>query len=439
MAAWLLFSVLVSPALALRAPNNPAAASSKPRLTFVLILARHGVRAPSSPPGALHRYSVRAWPSWPVAPDYLTPHGYKLLRQFGEWDRAWLARQNLLPPSGCEAPFIFIYTDSDERTIQSGHALAAGLSPACALTIHSRPEGHRDPVFHFPPATLDAVTRAAMLASIRERMGGSARAFTAAHQSELHLLQSVLNGCKPNTSCATTPGQPLLRLHAIRASVNITPQGEVSLHGPVFKGASLAEDILLEYTQGMPSNNVAWGLLDATQMREIIALHTAEFAVKHRTPALARVEMSNLLSHILDTLQQAVQSRPVSGAWGTPAQKLVLIDGHDTNIAAIAGLLHLHWTLDGRRDDTPPGSQLQFLVYRGPGGAAQIRVRIVMQTLRQMRDAATLTSLHPPASATLNLAGCTMKKCSGIASWKSFDKAARSAIDTRFVLPFSQP
>jgi len=439
MAAWLLLSVLASPALALRASHKPAAASSKPRLTFVLILARHGVRAPSSPPGALYRYSVRAWPSWHVAPDYLTPHGYKLLRQFGKWDRAWIARQHLLTPSGCEAPAIYIYTDSDERTIQSGHALAEGLSPECALTIHSRPEGHRDPLFHFSPVSLDAATRAAMLTSVRQRMGGSPNAFTAAHQSELNLLQSILNGCKPDAPCTTTRGRPQLRLDEIRNSVNINPQGEVSLHGPVFKGASLAEDILLEYTQGMPSNNVAWGLLDSSQLREIIALHTAEFAVKHRTPALARVEMSDLLGHILDTLQQAVQSRPVSSAWGAPSQKLVILDGHDTDIAAIAGLLHLHWTLDGRHDDTPPGSQLQFLVYRDPGGAAEIRMRIVMQTLRQMRDAATLTSLHPPASATLNLAGCTMKKCSGIEPWKSFDKAARSAIDTRFVLPFSQP
>ncbi|ACO33689.1 MULTISPECIES: histidine-type phosphatase [Acidobacterium] len=431
--ACLLLALLAPLALAAHAPRKLAA--HKQQLAFVLILARHGVRAPSAPAAVLDRYSIHPWPAWPVAPDDLTPHGYKLLRQFGEWDRAWLARQNLLTPSGCAAPAIYIYTDSDERTIQSGHALAEGLSPACTVTIHSRPQGQRDPLFHFSPGSLDAATRAAMLASVRERMGGSPNTFTAAHQSELNLLQSVLDGCKPGAPCTTPPGQPSLRLDEIRSSVKIKSQGDVSLHGPVFTGASLAEDILLEYTQGVPRNNVAWGLLHPSQLREIVALHTAEFAAKHRNPVLARVEMSNLLSHILDTLQQAVQARAVPGAWGTPAQKLVVLDGHDTDIAAIAGLLRLHWTLDGRHDDTPPGTQLQFLVYRDARGAASIKMRIVMQTLRQMRQAAALTALHPPASATLNLAGCTMNVC----SWHAFDAAARSAIDPRFILPFSQP
>lgn len=429
-----LLLVLLAP-LALAAHTPRKFAARKQQLAFVLILARHGVRAPSSSPAELDRYSVHPWPAWPVAPDNLTHNGYKLLRQFGRWDRAWFARQGLLTPASCQSASIFVYTDSDQRTIQSGHALAAGLSPACAVAVHSLPEGTRDPLFHFSPVSLDAATRAAMLASVREHLGGSPQAFTAAQQAGLNLLQSVLNGCKPGAPCTTAPGQPPLRLQKIRSRVSINPQGGLSLHGPVFTGASLAEDILLEYTQGMPRNNVAWGLLHPSQLREIVALHTAAFAVKHRNPALARVEMSDLLSHILDTLQQAVQQRAIAGAWGTPTQKLVVLDGHDTDIAAMAGLLHLHWTLDGRHDDTPPGAQLQFLVYRDAHAKAQVKIRIVMQTLRQMRDAVALTSLHPPASASLNLAGCTMKMC----SWQAFDAAARSAIDPRFVLPFSQP
>jgi 4-phytase/acid phosphatase len=436
----LMLILLASFADLARAAQKSAPAPQKPRLAFALILARHGVRAPSSLPVALDRYSARDWPVWPVAPDNLTHHGYILLRQFGAWDRAWLAQRNLLAPGGCEAAAMYIYTDSDERTIASGHALAAGLSPACAVTVHSLPEGQRDPLFHVSPPTLDAAARARMLASVRERMGGSPEAFAAAHAAELKLLQAVLDGCRTGAHCKARPGRPELRLNGIRNRVEIKgAQARVTLRGPVFTGASLAEDMLLEYTQGMPRGDVAWGLVNRTQLNELIALHTAEFAVKHRTPALARVQISDLLGHILDTLQQAVQQRAVPGAWGTPGQKLVLIDGHDTNLAAIAGLLHLHWTLDGRRDDTPPGSQLQFLVYRDARGGASIEMRIVMQTLHQMRGSAALTAMNPPASASLKAAACTMKTCVPQLPWTAFERTVQGAIDPRLVLPFSQP
>jgi 4-phytase/acid phosphatase len=435
MAASLLLLLIVLAPQAFAAPVPPSRRPAPQRLAFVLILARHGVRAPSSPPAALDRYSLLPWPRWPVAPDNLTSHGYKLLQQLGAWNRTELANAGLLPPSGCLAGAIYLYTDSEERTIQSGRALAQGLSPGCAPAVHSRPRGTRDPLFHFSPGVLDAATQAHMLASVRERMGGGPGQLTVAQQARLNALQSVLDGCRPHHPCTALNRPPTLRLSQISSRVKINPQGGLSMHGPVFTGASLAEDILLEYTQGMPRAQVAWGLLDRSQLSQIVALHTAEFAVKHRTPALARVQMSNLFSHILSTLQQAAQARAVPGAWGTPSQRLVVLDGHDTDIAAIAGLLHLHWTLDGRRDDTPPGSQLQFLLYRNARGEASIQMRIVMQTLRQMRGADPLTPSHPPASASLNLPGCTMKRC----SWKTFASVARRAINPRFVLPFSQP
>lgn len=427
---FLLLTTFIQPALAVPAHG-------KRQLTFVLILTRHGVRAPGSTPERLHRYSVGPWPQWPVPPDYLTRHGYNVLLQFGGWDRAWLTRAGLLRPSGCDASALYIYTDSDQRTIRSGHALAQSLSPSCAATVHSLPEGRHDPLFHLSPSNLDTATRAQIIAAVHRRLPSGLEAFTASYRAQLNVLQSVLYGCRPGARCPKRKKHLEIKLADVPNRIAIKhSHGIVSFRGPVFTAASLAEDILLEYTQGLPRDQVAWGRLDESQLREIIDLHTAEFSIRHRTPALARVQMSNLFDHILLTLRQAVEGHSVKGAFGPAGKKLVVVDGHDTDIAAIAGLLHLHWSLDGRTDDTPPGTQLQFLVFRDRHGHASIQTRIVMQTLDQMRYARPLTQSDGPVSAILNPPHCELK--ARACSWTSFQQAATRAIDPRFVVPLKQ-
>jgi 4-phytase/acid phosphatase len=406
-------------------------------LAFVLILTRHGVRAPGDSPARLQRFSVDSWPKWPVQADYLTDHGYKLLVQFGGWDRNWLIHAGLLSSGRCNARDLYIYTDSDERTIRSGDALAKGLSSSCAIEVHSLPQGTHDPLFHFSPSSLDAATQASVLVAVRKKLGGSMEAFTAKYGDQLDLLQSVLDGCKPGTCCPKKGERPSIEVKDLPSRVKIEHSHDiVSVKGPVFTAASLAEDMLLEYTQGLPQKEVAWGLLNESQLREIIGLHTAEFSVRHRIPALAGIQMSNLLDHLLLTLKQAVQGSAVQGAFGPVGTKTVIVDGHDTDIAAIAGLLHLHWMLDGRKDDTPPGTQLQFLVYRDRRGQASIQIRIVMQTLNQMRFAMPLTGSNPPASAILNPPNCKLKR--DTCSWASFQETVTRSIDPRFVVPLKQ-
>src|SRR5208283_3856892 len=97
----------------------------KATLQFVVALSRHGVRSPIASTDALNQYSAEPWPKWDVKPSYLTQHGYQLMKMFGEWDRAKLSRQGLFAPSGCgDAAHVSILADSDERTVQTGKALA---------------------------------------------------------------------------------------------------------------------------------------------------------------------------------------------------------------------------------------------------------------------------------------------------------------------------
>jgi len=114
--------------------GNMAAGHSKEQLRMVVILSRHGVRSPTWTQARLDTYSALPWPKWSVPPGDLTSRGYELIRRFGSFDRASFAAAGLLAPNGCEdASKVYVWADSEQRTLASGKALAEGLFPAARL------------------------------------------------------------------------------------------------------------------------------------------------------------------------------------------------------------------------------------------------------------------------------------------------------------------
>jgi 4-phytase/acid phosphatase len=125
------------------------AAYTGKQLQFVIYLSRHGVRSPTGKTAQYNQYSAAPWPEWSVPAGYLTPHGYQLMKLFGAFDRAKLAADGLLAPEGCaDAARITILADSDQRTRETGKAIAEGMFPGCSIDVHAQAEGTDDPLFH---------------------------------------------------------------------------------------------------------------------------------------------------------------------------------------------------------------------------------------------------------------------------------------------------
>ena len=394
-------------------------------LKLVVILSRHGVRSPTWTNARLDAYSALPWPVWSVQPGYLTSHGYELMKRFGNFDRASLAEAGLVSASGCaDAALTYIWADTDQRTMESGRALSEGLFPSCPPPVHALAAGATDPLFHSMESEL-------------KRPAASATEPTPQIDPQqsvlLREMQQVLLGCDADTTCkpAHAPEISLLDDPPTPAHRRGDRVGELS--GPLAAASSIAEDFLLEYADGMPMDHVAWGKVGEAQLRRFLALH-AEYADQtRRTPGVARLEASNMLYHIERTLEQQVEGRPLADATGPTNSKLVLLAGHDTNLAGVAALLGLHWTLDGRTDDTPPGTELAFELWQNGSGVWSVRITVAMQTLRQMREMLDLTPDAPPARQILALEGCGAAEFA--CNWKDFQHIAYDAIDLGAVLP----
>ena len=398
------------------AQTQNATSALQPRdadLELVVMLSRHGVRSPIGARDRYGKYSAAPWPAWDVPPSYLTAHGYQLMKLFGVWDRTRFSSEKLFAPTGCaDAAHVSIVADSDQRTRETGKALAEGIFPGCEIAVHAQPEGTNDPLFR--PIESGAVhpDQALTNAAALGRVGGDFNNLAEAYRSQLTLLDRVLAGC------GRAPA------NARRTSLLDIPEGR----SRVSTAATIAENLLLEYTQGMSQANTGWGCLDGATLRTIMQVNSANWDYGMRTPAEARVYASILLDRIEKTIEQSATGAAVPGALGKPGDRLVILVGHDTNLVAVAGALGIDWIFDGRVDDTPPGGALLFELWRPrDGGKPFVRLEYIAQTLEQMRNAEPLTAANPPAQAPIFVPGCGRADLS--CTWEGFSAAVRAAID----------
>jgi 4-phytase/acid phosphatase len=427
----LLFSLLsfsLSPLVAAQAAAVPGA-SHGADLQLVVLLTRHGVRSPLGARDLYGKYAAAPWAAWDVPPSYLTAHGYQLMKLVGAWDRAQFSSENLFSATGCAgAANVSIVADSDQRTRETGKALAEGMFPGCPIAVHAGPEGTNDPLFRPIEAGAVHPDTALATAAVAGRIGGDPNNLTELYRPQLTLLDSVLAGCGHAPASA-----PRTSIFAIPASLapgsGDSPAG---LHGPVPTAATIAENLLLEYTQGMNEADAGWGCLDGATLRTIMQVNSANWDYSKRTPAVAHIFASTLLDRILKTMQQNVIGAAVSGALGKPGDRLVILVGHDSNVVTVAGSLHIDWILDGGVNDTPPGGALLFELWRPRnGGQPFVRLEYTAQTLEQMRNSEPLTSANPPAIAPIFIPGCSRQDLS--CTWEGFSATMHASIDPAYV------
>ncbi|MEI9968633.1 MAG: histidine-type phosphatase [Terracidiphilus sp.] len=420
------------PPAQLASAQSPA---SDAHLELVIVLSRHGVRSPLTAQADLDKFSASPWPKWDVAPGILTAHGYELMKDFGAWDRTKFAGEGLLAPSGCgDAEHVTIVADTDERTRETGRALSEGMFPGCNISIHSQPDGTIDPLFLTHKAGIGHPDPALAEAAIAGRIGGDPNNLTETYRPQLAALDRILSGCgrlPPNprrTSIFDIPS-------SLKPGSGDSP---VVARGPLVTGSTLAENLLLEYTQGMSDANTGWGCLDGPTLRFLMQANIAAWNYEEHTPAIARMNASNLLDHIRATMEehvigQRVVGKPVPGALGKPGDRMVILVGHDTNIVTVAGALGIDWIEDGRVDDSPPGGALIFELWHSATTGTFVRVAFTAQTLEQMRKSEPLTAANPPAEAPIFVPACSGPGL--YCTWDSFSAAMRQATDPAYVSP----
>jgi 4-phytase/acid phosphatase len=432
LAACLLFGAAASMLAQTAAMNlaNPLT-EKKDELKFVAMVSRHGVRSPLGRVDQLNLYSRQPWPTWGVPAGDLTEHGAQLMTLMGAYYRELLDDEGLLAQSGCtDSAHIRIVADSDQRTRETGKALASGLAPGCKIEITVLPEGTSDPLFHPLAARVGNPDRMLATAAVAGRIGDNPPGLLAAYRAQLQALEEVLLACSPGAECKNETPASLFDIPASLATGK--SDHLVELRSPLGLASTMTENLLLEYSEGLDAKSVGWGRVDLPKLRELLQLHTASEDIAQRTGYIARAQSSNLLFHLLQSMAQTAEGHALAGSLSKPEDRLLLLVGHDTNIANIAGDLGLSWLVDGRRDDTPPGGALVFELWKkARSNDFFVRTFYVAQTLDQMRNKTPLSLSTSPQRLPVFVPGCG--RADGACDWRSFQQALQAGIDPSFV------
>jgi 4-phytase/acid phosphatase len=381
---WPLAALALVAAGAAAAAPAPGAAQ-RGTIERIVLLMRHGVRPPTKAQPMAVGIAVDAWPAWPVKPGYLTPHGAEAVTLLGGFDRAVLAAR-LLGGEACPAAgAVSVYSDSDQRTIATGDAWLKGFAPGCAIA-----NGHHaqdDPDSLFSPIDTGAVpfdpVRANAAVAANLGPGGLA-AVEAKQRGVLAMLDRILCGPKPVAGCGVSNKPSVL----VPADAGARPK----FKGALDLGSTAGQILLLEYAEGKPMAEVGWGRASKADIAAASALHAVEYRVVAR-PGYVAASNSALIA-----------KRMVAALTEPGAAKLTLLVGHDTNVAALAGLLDLHWHAPGfAADDPPPGGAIGFELVRDAKGKRFVRAVFRSQSLDGIR---ALAPVPVSALTVLPIPGC---------------------------------
>jgi len=346
----------------------------------VVLIYRHGVRAPLSDENGLAAIATTPMPAWSTPESLLTPHGARALTLLGAYQRRQWLHSGLLPKGHCPRPRdLTIWTNTVSRTIATGQALAEGLAPGCDLPIGHLPPDRHDPIFEQMEAGTDPFDA--------RRAATDVIAYTGGMPAMNRRLAPAL------AAMARIVGRDL---PAGPGTIAPSADGKgVAVDGPVIQASGTAQIFLLQYMEGLPMAEVGWGHADPAAIAAVSPLHAALFDALDRSP------------YIAPRVAGVLARRMLTALFDTDQPRVTVLVGHDNNIAALGALLDTRFRLTGLGwNDPPPGGALGLALVRSADGRRRVRAFYIAATPDQVRDLTVLDDRHRPTELSLSIGLC---------------------------------
>lgn len=436
LAAFLAVPFLYSPAASAQTLANQA--TDPTVLKQIIIYGRHSVRASVVPDADLALFANRPYPAFSVPTGYLTPHGAQAETLLGKYFRSYLLAEGLLTGNdAADAQRSYFRANSIQRSNVTAASLATGMLPNAAVPVHSYPLGQIDPVFDPIAGNVAVLDSQRAAQEVNGIYNGAA--VPAALSSEYSLIRSALFNYANGTQPAPAKPDGLVDGTAepvpLTASTSHISTGNIINVGGLSDVAYATDPFVMQYADGMPLNDVAWGQLSLNQLSQQTRITTSIFAMEFSSPYEVQVQASNAAAHILRSMEQAVRGRPVAGAFAAPGTNVIAAISSDVFVVALANLLHVHWMLPGYQQDfaAPGGALVLELRQVRTTGDYIVRAYYTAQTFDQLRHLTPLTADQPPATMRLLIPNGDQADGSLDISFRKFNQLMKNAINPYYV------
>lgn len=388
------------------------AADGDMQLQQVLMFSRHNLRAPLADNGSvLEQSTKKSWPQWSVPGGQLTTKGGVLEVYMGHYFREWFAQQGLVTKGECPAnERVYVYANSLQRTVATAQFFITGAFPGCDIPVHHQEKmGTMDPTFNpVITNTSPEFQQAALKAMETQR--------SEYQLDESYTLLEEITGYDDSPSCKQ---KQVCDLTAAKDTFSAKPTEEPGVSGPLKVGNSLVDAFTLQYYEGFPVDEVAWGQIKTDKQWSVLSkLKNGYQDTLFTSPEVAR----NVAAPLVKYIQKAL----VTGKQGPAVTVLV---GHDSNIASLLTALDFKpYQLIHQYERTPIGGKIMFQRWHDSKTNRDLmKVEYVYQSSDQLRDATPLNLESPPQRVTLQLNGCPTDS-EGFCPWDKFTGVLEEAV-----------
>lgn len=424
----LLLTALAAATCAAAQTESPALAPEGYTLEKVTILSRHGIRAPLVGYGsALAEATPHTWTPWKTEGGHLTPRGGELETRLAHYMDEWFDAVGLIKKDSCPTTDqLLVYANSLPRTIDTGKNFVKGAFPDCDITVHNLEEvGKMDNTFNpIVRSPVDDAFVAKAEKSIDDMLGeGGFAKLNERLAKNYQILETVLD----YDHSATCEKEKQCDLEKMPNSLTFAQNKEPGTKGPLRNGTGAADSFILQYYEGYPANEVAWGKIETPeQWQAIVDLKNIYTDVLFTAPVLAKEAASPLLAFIQNSFADHGYQHPLIK--DAQKAKVTLLVGHDSNVASLLALLQTApYQLPEQYEKTPISGKVLFEQWRDKDGKALLKIEYIYQTTPQLREDSELSLKNPPQHVVLKLEGCPTD-ANGFCPMDDFNRVADAAL-----------
>lgn len=401
------------------------AAADAPVLTQekVLVITRHGIRVPYPPLEGLDwtAYSTddgrnwftdfKDWGADQVAG--LTDHGQKVIREMGAY-----FKQTLL--DGAKGGYtIYSAVDSTQRDIKTAINFFKGAYPNNNVTADDMIGPRSDSDGQYVKVLLnqgdfDASAKcpsSATIPGVIEGATGGDLTYISKEQKRSILEVNDALACCRKELCVKQ-GNSSFGDKCTLMSLPTKWEGQKlyweDFSGPLTVSAKLMEFIQLVYMNGMDHTKIVPSMSEE-DIASLMRLHEESMGLADDYWN-SRNAASELFVHLAATMQESVSGKNIAGLKSKPSDSLVYYAAHDINIYLIRRFLRLNWvTASFNPNQSPPGGMLVFVLYSTKAAKGKdyfVKAFFMTQSMRQQREASTLSEADPASRVFAIMPGC---------------------------------
>ncbi|KAJ8710812.1 hypothetical protein PYW08_009327 [Mythimna loreyi] len=365
-------------------------------LKQVLILSRHNIKYPWS--NVLHKYSSKPWPPQAGASEVLTPKGAQLEGYMGEYFSEWFKKEHFLPEGCPDEDTVYVYANAASRTKATARAFVDSAFKSCNVSVlYHKNLTDWDPLFRFVVYNSTEAYKDKVLQEINRKLRNNPKLL--AVYSELNKILEIEDSqvCKQDGICDLTQSND---------TVSYEVGKFVVIEGPFRKAYLVVNAFVMNYYNGMPIQDIAWGQVTTLEKWNLITEVTRLNQVIRFTTVADRE--APLVKYLIKTFKEYDEM-----------PKLMLLVGHDINLNCVANALGFKSIdLPNQFEKYPIGGKIVFQRWTD-SKSDYLKVEYVYPSWSQLRNGSKYSLESPPQTVVMRLNWCNTDE-HGFCPWNEF-------------------